>query len=297
MLIREYRIPFPATLEEYRIGMLYMISRATEEENRRSKGQKPVHLVTRQRFVDHQRGVSGVYTEKHVHVRNFLPSFIKIFIPEQKCILVERAWNAFPNYCLTTYESPFFAKSFYLSVQSRYVGNDAGGLENALGLSPSELQQRQVVHVNLGSEEHVKMTSDTDVVRFESKQAGRGELDATGQWMQRDTPIMCCYKLVRLNVSIPSLPSARVEEWCHRHALLRAFVHYNRQALCWMDQWYGLDASSVYELHEPTCATAVPLPPPPISALATDLAADGRALADALALTFAAADDTNPFVT
>lgn len=90
MLIREYRIPFPATLEEYRIGMLYMISRATEEENRRSDGRRVVDVVKCERYYDSVRGIHGVYTEKVCHVGNLLPSFMKIFIPEAKSILIEK---------------------------------------------------------------------------------------------------------------------------------------------------------------------------------------------------------------
>lgn len=67
-----------------------MVARATEEENRRSNGQPTVQLVTRSSFEDKKRGVRGVYTEKYIHTRNFLPAFIKAFLPEQKCILIEK---------------------------------------------------------------------------------------------------------------------------------------------------------------------------------------------------------------
>lgn len=94
MLIKEYRIPFPATLDEYRVGMLYMISRATDEENKRTKGKKAVEVVKRERYYDSARGIHGVYTEKVCHVRNFLPAFIKAFVPERSCVLIEKVrWH------------------------------------------------------------------------------------------------------------------------------------------------------------------------------------------------------------
>lgn len=119
MLLKEYRIPFPGTLEDYRIGMfrsfhtvrasarglkailiclfgiamsgmLYMVSRATEEENERTKGKKAVSVVKRERYYDSERGIYGIYTEKVCHIRNFLPGFIKVFVPESKSILIEK---------------------------------------------------------------------------------------------------------------------------------------------------------------------------------------------------------------
>lgn len=67
-----------------------MISRATDEENRRSTEKSTIQIVKREDFYDYQRGVHGIYTEKRIHIRNFLPFFIKVFVPEEKCILIEK---------------------------------------------------------------------------------------------------------------------------------------------------------------------------------------------------------------
>lgn len=67
-----------------------MIARATEEENKRAKGKKAVEVVKRERYFDSARGIHGVYTEKVCYVHNFLPTFIKVFVPEKKCILIEK---------------------------------------------------------------------------------------------------------------------------------------------------------------------------------------------------------------
>eukprot|EP00177_Eucheuma_denticulatum_P007672 GFKZ01013956.1.p2 GENE.GFKZ01013956.1~~GFKZ01013956.1.p2 ORF type:complete len:125 (+),score=11.81 GFKZ01013956.1:511-885(+) len=90
MVIREYRIPFPATVEEYRIGMLYMISRATEEERVRRGGGAVIDVVKQERYYDSDRGIHGVYTEKVWHVGQMLPGFMRVWIPEAKSILIEK---------------------------------------------------------------------------------------------------------------------------------------------------------------------------------------------------------------
>lgn len=69
-----------------------MVKRATEEENkiRRQKDTQFVTEVKRERYFDQQRGLHGIYTEKICHVRSLLPTFIKVFLPESKSILVEK---------------------------------------------------------------------------------------------------------------------------------------------------------------------------------------------------------------
>lgn len=297
MLVKEYRIPFPATLEDYRIGMLYMISRATEEENSRSPDKKRIDVVKRERYYDQSRGIHGVYTEKVCHVRAFLPNFIKIFVPESKSILVEKAWNGFPHHCLTTYESPYLGSTFHLSVESRYVGNDCGELENALGLSEDELAARQVVRLNIGDDSVLGMTPETDVHKFQSCVADVPVMDREGVWMRGASPVMCCYKVCRLEVSTKGLPGRRVERWGHRHGLQAAFIRYNRQVLCWIDSWLGLSVADVDGLNdglrESAQTTGIR---PRLEAAATTFATEIAAESSA-GLAFAFSDETNPFFT
>lgn len=67
-----------------------MVDRATGEENDRRKGPQLVKEVRRERYFDQNRGLHGIYTEKICNVRSFLPSFIKVFVPPSKSILVEK---------------------------------------------------------------------------------------------------------------------------------------------------------------------------------------------------------------
>ena len=41
MLIKEYRIPLPMTVEEYRIAQLYMIAKKSREESKVSNCDRP----------------------------------------------------------------------------------------------------------------------------------------------------------------------------------------------------------------------------------------------------------------
>lgn len=174
-------------------------------------------------------------------------------------------------------------------------------MENALKLSEEELAHREVVDLNIASEEHLKMTAETNVAKFESRVSKRSRLDAQGEWIAQGSPVMCCYKVVRFDVSAKGMPARRIEQWGHRNAMQAAFVHYNRQVLCWMDQWYGLDISAVDGL----CGKRGELGAiserkhglrPRIEAAATVLATELAAESTA-GLAFFFADQTNPFIT
>lgn len=191
--------------------------------------------------------------------------------------------------------------SFHLSIESRYIGNDRGGIENALKLSEEELGQREVVDLNIASEEHLNMTAETNVVEFESKVSKRSRLDAQGDWITQGSPMMCCYKVVRFDVSAKGLPGRRIEQWGHRNAMQAAFVHYNRQVLCWMDHWHGMDMGAVDGLGGRSAQRSAvvdrksvlgPRIEAAATVLATELAAESTA-----GLAFSFADQTNPFTT
>lgn len=80
--------------------MLYAVARATDEENRKKKGKTAIEVVKRERYFDHERGIHGIYTEKVFHIRNLLPRFIKVFVPESKSILIEKV--SICNGCIST---------------------------------------------------------------------------------------------------------------------------------------------------------------------------------------------------
>lgn len=182
--------------------------------------------------------------------------------------------------------------AFHLSIETRYVGNDTGVRENALGLSDEELEQREVVDLNIGSEELLRMTPETDVRELHSTKADCVALDAGGMWIRKTSPIMCSYRVARLGISSRALPGSRIEKWGHRNGLQTAFLRYNRQVFCWMDCWLGLDVSDVDGLNDNAKekrgfrskmeAAA--------SSLATEIAAESSA-----GLAFAFSDESNPF--
>lgn len=284
-----------------------MIERATEEENKQRgrKGRQFVTEVKRERYYDPQRDLHGIYTEKICNVRSLLPSFIKAFIPESSSILVEKAWNSFPDRCMTVYESPFLGDAFHLSIESRFVEDDSGTHTNALRLSDADLQNRQVVTLNIANEEHLSMTAETNVQNCRSVKAHRPVLDADGIWIRGEQhPVMCCYKVARLHASKFGLGS-RIEKWGHKHGLQASFLRFHRKQWCWIDSWFGLNVSDVDGMNdgfqdpprptkrrESTSSTFHHRSP----SLSTSSISSASTTAEcAAALAFAFSDETNPF--
>lgn len=234
-----------------------MVERATKEENKlRNNKQSPfVTEVKRERYYDKERDLYGIYTEKVCNIRTLLPAFIKVFVPESSSILVEKAWNSFPDRCLTIYESPFLGNNLHLSIESKYIGNDKGDYNNALNLSDDDLSTRQVVHLNIASEEHLKFTSGTNVRELNSKKKESiPVMDEDGVWIREGDPIMCCYKVAKLHVNKKlGLPAAKIEQWGHKHGLQLSFLRFHRKQLCWIDSWSHLNVSDVDGMNDGVC--------------------------------------------
>jgi len=264
MILREYRIPFPCSVQEYRVGMNYMIERCTAEEN--SGGQEQVTLVECRSYGrENMHGLpAGVYTEKHLHVGEFLPAFLRCVVPRRGLTLVEKSWNSYPERCVTQYESPWLGTRFHLSVDSRYIGDDRGDHPNALALSSADLAAREVVTLDIAGPQHLDTTTRDidepfDARVFQSKVTNRPCLGDGGIWIREHEPIMCCYKVVRVNIDSQFLPNKRVEQWTHTIGLQRSFLRYNRKVLRWIDSWFAQTINSPN--HNPNITSHVPSPP------------------------------------
>ncbi|XP_064414959.1 cytoplasmic phosphatidylinositol transfer protein 1-like [Latimeria chalumnae] len=91
MLVKEYRICMPLTVEEYRVGQLYTISKHSHEESEKGEG---VEVVQNEPHKDPVHG-EGQLTEKRVHLSSKLPSWARAVVP-RIFYITEKAWNYYP---------------------------------------------------------------------------------------------------------------------------------------------------------------------------------------------------------
>lgn len=237
VLTKEYRICMPMTVEEYRIGQLYMIARHSFEQSSNGEG---VEVIANDQVNDETKGI-GQYTEKRIHLSSHLPYWLQSMIPKIFYI-TEKAWNYYP-YTVTEYTCSFIPK-FSISIQTRYEDNN-GTTENCLDMTPEELEQRVVDFLDIAYDEikphHYKEAEDPKY--FKSEKTGRGPL--VEGWRDTHQPIMCCYKSVSVKFEVWGLQT-RVEEYA-QGAIREILLLGHRQAFAWMDDWYNMTLDDVRE--------------------------------------------------
>ncbi|XP_046450431.1 protein retinal degeneration B-like isoform X2 [Daphnia pulex] len=260
MLIKEYRIPLPLTVEEYRIAQLYMIAKKSREE---SCGEgSGVEILVNEPYTEGPGG-SGQYTHKIFHVGSHLPGWLKALLPKSAFIVEEKAWNAYP-YTRTRYTCPFIEK-FSLDIETVYR-EDCGDIENVFKLSKSELNDRAVDLIDVVKDQ---LPTASDYVKEEdpcvyiSRKTGRGPL--SDSWIQdywreckgqtlplsNGKAIMCAYKLCRVEFKYWGM-QAKIERFIHDIALRKTMVRAHRQAWTWQDEWFNLTMDDIRELERQT---------------------------------------------
>lgn len=68
VLTKEYRVCMPLSVDEYRIGQLYMIARHSQEQ---SCGGEGIEVVENRTCEDPKYG-SGQFTEKRIHLSRYI---------------------------------------------------------------------------------------------------------------------------------------------------------------------------------------------------------------------------------
>ncbi|XP_014674097.1 PREDICTED: cytoplasmic phosphatidylinositol transfer protein 1-like isoform X1 [Priapulus caudatus] len=235
MPLKEYRICMPLTVEEYRIGQLYMISKHSHEQTAQGEG---VEVLINDPIDDPQLG-HGQYTEKRIHLSSRLPSWIRGLIP-RIFYVTEKAWNFYP-YTKTEYTCSFLPR-FSISIETRYEDNN-GSSENCLELSQEVLAEREVDHIDIALDplpDH-KYKESEDCTKFKSVKTNRGPLE--DNWRETSNPIMCSYKAVEVKFEVWGLQT-RVEGFVHR-AVRDVLLLGHKQAFTWIDEWYGMTIDDI----------------------------------------------------
>uniref|UniRef100_A0A3Q4BP59 DDHD domain-containing protein n=1 Tax=Mola mola TaxID=94237 RepID=A0A3Q4BP59_MOLML len=247
MLIKEYRIPMPLSVEEYRIAQLYMIQKKSREE---SCGEgSGVEIMENKPYTDGPGG-SGQYTHKVYHIGMHIPSWFRAILPKAALRVEEESWNAYP-YTRTRYTCPFVEK-FSIDIET-YYKPDTGNQEDVFNMSAAEKRQRTIDPIDIVTEpippHEYKVEEDTRL--YMSIKTQRGPLG--DDWIEEynnnpeKTPIMCAYKLCKVEFRYWGMQS-KIERFIHDVGLRKVMVRAHRQAWCWQDEWYGLTMEDIRQL-------------------------------------------------
>ncbi|XP_036954666.1 membrane-associated phosphatidylinositol transfer protein 2-like isoform X3 [Acanthopagrus latus] len=247
MLIKEYRIPMPMSVEEYRIAQLYMIQKKSREE---SCGEgSGVEILENKPYTDGPGG-TGQYTHKVYHIGMHIPSWFRSILPKAALRVEEESWNAYP-YTRTRYTCPFVEK-FSIDIET-YYKPDTGNQADVFNLSAAEKRQRTIDPIDIVTDpippHEYKAEEDTRL--YKSAKTQRGPLQ--DDWIEEynnnpgKTPIMCAYKLCKVEFRYWGMQS-KIERFIHDVGLRKVMVRAHRQAWCWQDEWYGLTMEDIRQL-------------------------------------------------
>uniref|UniRef100_A0A4W5JNH6 Phosphatidylinositol transfer protein N-terminal domain-containing protein n=1 Tax=Hucho hucho TaxID=62062 RepID=A0A4W5JNH6_9TELE len=246
MLIKEYRIPMPMSVEEYRIAQLYMIQKKSREE---SCGEgSGVEILENKPYEDGPGG-SGQYTHKVYHIGKHIPSWFCSILPQAALRVEEESWNAYP-YTRTRYTCPFVEK-FSIDIETYYKPDT--GTQECFNLSSAEKRTRTVDPIDIVKDyiaPHEYLVEE-DPKLYLSEKTKRGPL--TDDWIElinqnpTQNTVMCAYKLCKVEFRYWGMQS-KIERFIHDVGLRKVMVRAHRQAWCWQDEWYGLTIEDIRQL-------------------------------------------------
>ncbi|XP_076843307.1 membrane-associated phosphatidylinositol transfer protein 2-like isoform X10 [Brachyhypopomus gauderio] len=247
MLIKEYRIPMPLSVDEYRIAQLYMIQKKSREE---SCGEgSGVEILENRPYTDGPGG-NGQYTHKVYHIGMHIPGWFRSILPKAALRVEEESWNAYP-YTRTRYTCPFVEK-FSIDIET-YYKSDTGNQPDVFNMSQAERRQRTLDPIDIVKDPippH-EYKGEEDPRIFRSVKTSRGPL--TDDWIEEfvqdpsKSPIMCAYKLCKVEFRYWGMQS-KIERFIHDVGLRKVMVRAHRQAWCWQDEWYGLTMEDIRHL-------------------------------------------------
>lgn len=195
MLITEFRIILPMTVEEYQIAQLFATAEVSKQN---TGGGEGVEILTNEPFEKPMseaflgRFNVGQYTKKIYHLGSRVPSWVRFIFSDESLSMHEEAWNAYP-YCKTVLKNPFMKENMIIDISTLHLP-DRGESENVHQLTGDELKKRNVIYINIAE----KVSSgdykpEYDPEKFKSEKTGRGPLLSTEAWQKTCEPHMYVY--------------------------------------------------------------------------------------------------------
>lgn len=253
MLIKEFRVILPMTVEEYQVAQLYSVAEASKNETGGGEGVK----VEKNEPYDNVpllngQFTKGQYTLKKYFLASKVPKLISALAPSGSLEIQEEAWNAYP-YCKTVLSNPNYMKENFVIKVETYHYADRGTSENIHELDKDQLKRREVVVIDIA--EPVPRNDykiNEDPTKYTSEKTGRGPLknEPGKKWTHSVNPVMTCYKLVTCEFKWFGLQT-KVESFIMQTEK-RLFSNFHRQVFCWTDKWHGMTMEDIRALEDQT---------------------------------------------
>ncbi|KAL0979406.1 hypothetical protein UPYG_G00184640 [Umbra pygmaea] len=231
VLIKEYRVVLPCSVEEYQVGQLYSVAEASKNE---TGGGEGIEVLKNEPY--EKEGEKGQYTHKIYHLKSKVPAFVKMIAPEGSL-------------------NEYMKDDFFIKIETWHKP-DLGTLENVHKLDAATWSSVEVVPINIADGEQVAPAdykAEEDPALFKSVKTSRGPLGPN--WKKElvsntDCPRMCAYKLVTVKFKWWGLQS-KVESFIHKQEK-RIFTNFHRQLFCWIDKWVELTMEDIRRMEAET---------------------------------------------
>ncbi|XP_030273575.1 phosphatidylinositol transfer protein beta isoform-like isoform X1 [Sparus aurata] len=247
VIIKEYRVVLPCTVEEYQVGQLFSVAEASKNE---TGGGDGIEVLVNEPY--EEDGEKGQYTHKIYHIANKVPGFLRRLAPANALEFHEKAWNAYP-YCRTIVTNEYMKDNFIIKIETWHKP-DLGTIENVHKLDSDTWKDVTVVPIDIADRSQVSNADYKefeDPARFQSTKTCRGPLGPN--WKKEllnSQNRMCAYKLVTVNFKWWGLQK-RVENLIHEQEK-RIFTNFHRQLFCTIDKWVDLTMDDIRRMEEET---------------------------------------------
>ncbi|KAG5832110.1 hypothetical protein ANANG_G00287630 [Anguilla anguilla] len=225
MLVKEYRICMPLTVEEYRIGQLYTICKHSHEASDKGRawrwcGTRPTPTPCTGRVSSRRREFT-------------CPAGCQAG-PKLSSLVFFTSQKSLGTTILTQ-------SQFAIHIETKYEDN-CGINENIFSGDKNEIDQ-EVDFLDIAFDDvpdrHYRTSEDPR--HFSSVKTGRGPLQEG--WRESSRPVMCSYKQVAVQFEVWGLQT-RVEQFVHK-VIRDVLLVGHRQAFAWVDEWYGMTLEDV----------------------------------------------------
>ncbi|KAM6959110.1 phosphatidylinositol transfer protein, alpha a [Aplochiton taeniatus] len=249
MLIKEFRVVLPISVEEYQVGQLFAVAETSKNE---TGGGEGVEVLVNEPY--EKDGEKGQYTHKIYHLQSKVPNVVRLLAPAAALKIHEKAWNAYP-YCRTTLTNEYMKDNFMIKIETWHKP-DMGDKDNVHGLDPETWKKTEVVYIDIADKSQVDSKdykADEDPAIFKSQKTGRGPLGPNWKTELPNSstcPHMCAYKLVTVKFKWFGLQN-KIEGMIQKQEK-RLFNNFHRQLFCAIDKWIGLTMEDIRRMEEET---------------------------------------------
>lgn len=191
VVIREFRIPLPLTVDEYQVAQLYTVA---EESKNETGGGDGVQVIENKPYKK-DNGEEGQYTYKIYNIHHKVPRFVKSFAPKGSLVFHEKAWNSYP-FCYTEYVNEHFGEKFKMVIISRHQADSGDNNDVDYGHYPevdkSKMSTQNINICDNQSFDKNRYNESSDPTKYSFPEQNRGPFSI--DFANNTKPIMTCYK-------------------------------------------------------------------------------------------------------